>query len=91
MSDHSNRVPYWGSSESKMTKSFHVPLGFSAHVCVVMKGHLVKPSMLSSSLGRRLRIIDLVRKIRGSFINSVESTMVTPVATQNNYNSYYIS
>ena len=34
-------------------------LGFSAHVCVVMNGHFVNPSWLSSSLIRSERIIDL--------------------------------
>ena len=42
-----------------MTNSCHVPRGFSAQVCVVMKGHFVKPSVESSSFGRLLRIIDL--------------------------------
>ena len=35
------------------------PRGSSPQVCVVMNGHLVKPSRPSSSFGRRLRIIDL--------------------------------
>ena len=44
------------------TSKVHRPRGSSPQVCVVMKGHLVKPSRPSSSLGRRLRIIDLKKK-----------------------------
>jgi hypothetical protein len=36
-------------------------LGYSAHVWVVMNGHFVNPSWLSSSFGRSDRIIDLKR------------------------------
>ena len=42
------------------TSKVHRPRGSSPQVCVVMKGHLVKPSRPSSSLGRRLRIMDLI-------------------------------
>lgn len=41
------------------TSKVHVPLGFSPHVCVVMNGHLTNPSCRSSSLGLRLRTMDL--------------------------------
>ena len=78
MSVHSNSVPYCGSSESKMTKSFQTPRGFSAHVCVVMNGHLVKPSWLSSSLGRRLRIIELWRLCDYTSTASTTLSEVTP-------------
>lgn len=41
------------------TSNVQRPRGSSPHVCVVMNGHLVNPSRLSSSFGRRLRIMDL--------------------------------
>ena len=43
----------------KTTSSVHLPLGYSAQVWVVMKGHLVNPSVLSSSFGRSDKIMDL--------------------------------
>lgn len=43
----------------KHTSSIHVPWGYSPQVWVVINGHLVKPSRWSSSLTRRLKIIDL--------------------------------
>lgn len=48
------------SQKKKNTSSSQVPWGYSPHVWVVINGHLVNPSRWSSSLGRRLRIIDLV-------------------------------
>ena len=45
----------------KTTSSVHLPLGYSAQVWVVIKGHLVNPSVLSSSFGRSDRIMDLDR------------------------------
>ena len=43
-----------------LTSRDHLPRGYSAHGCVVMKGHFVKPSWESSSLGRDESIIDRV-------------------------------
>ena len=43
-----------------LTSRVHFPMGYSAQVCDVMKGHLVKPSLPSSSCGRLDRIIDRV-------------------------------
>ena len=51
--------PDCGGPLMKTTSSVHLPLGYSAQVWVVMKGHFVNPSTASSSFGRSDRIMDL--------------------------------
>jgi len=59
ISDHRFRNPFCGCTPWNLTISLHLPRGCSPQVWVVMNGQLVNPSLESSSLGRRLRIIDL--------------------------------
>ena len=56
---HSMMEPDCGGPLMKTTSSVHLPLGYSAQVWVVMKGHFVNPSTASSSFGRSDRIMDL--------------------------------
>ena len=51
---------YYTNVNKNQTSSVHFPLGYSAHVCVVINGHFVNPSLESSSLGLVLNIMDLV-------------------------------
>lgn len=54
------RIQYIRQTSNCLTSRIQMPCGRSPHECVVMNGHFVNPSRLSSSLARLLNIIDRV-------------------------------